>query len=145
MSLFTDRILQNLHIRWYLFQPNPLPPVTLLSYLLGEPAFLLVVRIPIHSSPWFAINCPPFATSPNLSHPTDQVTIFTYIDDINNISRPRLTHYLSQSSFNQQIIFTLFSLWKGIGDSLGDAHGIMGTLSAKNKKLLWEKLQYYWR
>jgi hypothetical protein len=46
-------------------------------YLLGEPAFLLVVRIPIRSCPWFAINCPPFAASPTLTHPTDQVTIFT--------------------------------------------------------------------
>ncbi len=46
-------------------------------YLLGEPAFLLVVRIPIHSCPWFAINCSPFATSPTPTQLIDQVTIFT--------------------------------------------------------------------
>ncbi len=59
-----------------------------LFYLLGEPAFLIVARIPIHSCPWFAINCSPFATSPTPTHPTEQVTIFMYIDDINIISRP---------------------------------------------------------
>ncbi len=35
---------------------------------------LFVVRIPIHSCPWFAINCPPLAVSPFPMHPTDQVT-----------------------------------------------------------------------
>jgi hypothetical protein len=35
---------------------------------------LLVVRIPIHSCPWFAINCSPLAVSPTPRHPTDQVT-----------------------------------------------------------------------
>jgi hypothetical protein len=58
-------------------QPNPLLPVILLFYLLGEPASLLMVRIPIQSCPWSANNYPPFASSPTLSHPTDQVTIFT--------------------------------------------------------------------
>ncbi len=46
-------------------------------YLLGEPAILLVARIPIYSCPWFAINCSPLATSPALTHPIDQVTIST--------------------------------------------------------------------
>ncbi len=46
---FTNRILQHLHVTRYLLQPNTLPPVTLLSYLLGDPAFLLGVQIPIHS------------------------------------------------------------------------------------------------
>jgi hypothetical protein len=36
-----------------------------------------VVRILIQSCPWFGINCPPFAASPTLMHPIDQVTIFT--------------------------------------------------------------------
>jgi hypothetical protein len=58
-----------------------------LFYLLGEPAILLVARIPISSCPWFAINCSPFDTSPTLTHPIDQVNNI-YIDDINNISRP---------------------------------------------------------
>jgi hypothetical protein len=35
---------------------------------------LLVVRIPIHSCPWLAINCSSLATSPTPRHPTDQVT-----------------------------------------------------------------------
>jgi hypothetical protein len=60
-----------------LFYLLPLVPCYPLFYLLGEPAFLLMVRIPIHSCPWFVINCPPFAASPTLPHPVDQVTIFT--------------------------------------------------------------------
>ncbi len=35
---------------------------------------LHVVRIPIHSCTWFAINCSPLAASPTQRHPTDQVT-----------------------------------------------------------------------
>jgi hypothetical protein len=46
------------------------PPSTLPTfYLLGESAILLVARIPIHSCPWFAINCSPFAASPTPTHP----------------------------------------------------------------------------
>jgi hypothetical protein len=37
-------------------------------------ALLLMVRIPIHSCPWLAINCFPLAASPTPRHPTDQVT-----------------------------------------------------------------------
>jgi hypothetical protein len=33
-----------------------------------------VVRIPIHSCPWFAINCSPLAVRPTPRHSTDQVT-----------------------------------------------------------------------
>jgi hypothetical protein len=62
----------------------------LIFYLLGEPAFLLVVRMPIHSCPWFAINCPPFAASPTNTPHRSSYNI--YIDNINNISRPRLKH-----------------------------------------------------
>ncbi len=43
-------------------------------HLLGEPASLLVMRIPIHSCPWLAINRSPLAASPTPRHPTDQVT-----------------------------------------------------------------------
>ncbi len=53
-----------------------LPPFICLNpsfYLLGDPASLLMVRIPIHSCPWFTINCSPFAASPTPRHPTDQV------------------------------------------------------------------------
>ncbi len=65
--------------------PPPIPahftchPLFMLPtfYLLGEPAILLVVRIPAHFCPWLAINCSPFATSPTLTYPVDQVTIFT--------------------------------------------------------------------
>jgi hypothetical protein len=35
---------------------------------------LSVVRIPIHSCTWFAINCSPLAASPAPRHPTNQVT-----------------------------------------------------------------------
>ncbi len=35
---------------------------------------LLVMQIPIHSCPWFAITCSPLAASPTPRHPTDQVT-----------------------------------------------------------------------
>jgi hypothetical protein len=54
-------------------------PCSLLSpsYLRGEPASLLMVRIPIQAYPWSANNCPTLTSSPTLSHPTDQVTIFT--------------------------------------------------------------------
>jgi hypothetical protein len=55
----------------------PLPLLNTPFYLLGEPAFLLVVRIPIHYCPWFAINCSPIAASLTPTHPTDQVTVFT--------------------------------------------------------------------
>ncbi len=55
----------------------PLPLLETPFYLLGEPAFLLMVQIPIHSCPWFAINCSPFAASPTPMHPIDQVTVFT--------------------------------------------------------------------
>ncbi len=65
----------------YLSTPLTVP---LFTYLENQ-LFLLVVRIPIHSCPWFAINCSPLAASPTPRPPTDQVTI--YINDINNISR----------------------------------------------------------
>ncbi len=64
--------------------------LTPLFYLLGDPAFLLVVWIPIHFCPWFAINCSHFAASPTPTHPDTPhgSSYSTYIDDINSISRP---------------------------------------------------------
>jgi hypothetical protein len=47
---------------------------------------LLVVRIPIHSCPWLAINCSPLATSP--TQDTPQIKLHIYIGHINNISQP---------------------------------------------------------
>jgi hypothetical protein len=88
-SLYSQIIYYSIYYGIWLVLTQPLAPYCLLfllatSYflyqlfsLLGEPAFLLMVRIPIHSCPWFAFNCPPFATSPTLTHPIDQVTIFT--------------------------------------------------------------------
>ncbi len=87
--------LQNAYYRIYtsdnIVSTQPLLPVISLSYLLGEPAFLLVVRIPIHSCPQSANNCP---TLCQFSHPftPHRSSYNIYIDDINNISRPRLTH-----------------------------------------------------
>ncbi len=46
-------------------------------YLLGEPAFLLVVAYPSTLVSGLLTTAPPFASSPTLSHPTDQFTIFT--------------------------------------------------------------------
>jgi hypothetical protein len=60
-----------------LVSTQPLVPCFPVFYLLGEPASLLMVRIPIHSCPGLLTTAPPFASSPTLSHPIDQVTIFT--------------------------------------------------------------------
>ncbi len=66
-------------------QPTPLLPVLALSCpLSNDPTLLftyleillllLAARTPIHSCPWFAINCSLLAASPTPRHPTDQVT-----------------------------------------------------------------------
>ncbi len=47
---------------------------TLLFTYLEILLLLLVVQIPIHSCPWFAINCSPLAASPTPRYPVDQVT-----------------------------------------------------------------------
>jgi hypothetical protein len=70
-------------------KPTPL-------YLLGEPASLLVVA---NTHPPFSLVCQqlphPLAFSPlTLSHPTVHITIFTYIDNINNLSCLHAGHYL---------------------------------------------------
>ncbi len=66
--------------RWFLVNPSPcfiLPlshdPTLLFTYL-EILLLLIVVRIPIHSCPWFAINFSPLAASPTPMHPIDQVT-----------------------------------------------------------------------
>jgi hypothetical protein len=57
-------------------------PIPLFTYLENQ-LLLLVVRIPIHSCPWFVINCSPLAASP----PQGTSLLHIYIDNINNISR----------------------------------------------------------
>jgi hypothetical protein len=66
--------VQYLHVKQFLLQSIP---YSLSSHfdLLGELTSLLIVQIPIHSCPWSANNCPPFASYSTLSHPTDQVTL----------------------------------------------------------------------
>jgi hypothetical protein len=70
--------------RWFLVNPSlasrpcfilPLShdPTLLFTYL-EILLLLLVVQIPIHSCPWFVINCSPLAASPTPWHPIDQVT-----------------------------------------------------------------------
>ncbi len=62
-------------------------PFLSLYYLLGELASLLVARIPIHSCPWSADNCPALClfTNPYTPHIS---SYNIYIDDINNASCP---------------------------------------------------------
>ncbi len=87
--LFTDNTrrhadVQIYNIQRFFNQPTPLLPVLALTCPLSyelTPLFtyfenqlvLLVVRMPIHSCPWFAIKCSPLAASPTPRHPTDQV------------------------------------------------------------------------
>jgi hypothetical protein len=88
--LFTDntrwhRYTQIYSIQRFFSQPTPLLPVLalictllydltpLFTYLENQ-LLLHVMRIPIQSCPWFAINCSPLAASPTPRHPTDQVT-----------------------------------------------------------------------
>ncbi len=68
-SLSTSPCLHLCFILLPLVWPNPSFFINLEILLL-----LLVVRMPIHSCPWLAINCSPLATSPTQRHPTDQVT-----------------------------------------------------------------------
>ncbi len=66
--------------------PFPLHLLTPLFTYLENQLLLLMVRIPIHSCPWFAINCSPLPASPTPRHPT--IKLHIYIDDINHISCP---------------------------------------------------------
>ncbi len=85
-SLPTHPLLPGL-ISTFPFQYSLTPIFTYLEILL----LLLVVRIPIHSSPWIAINCSPLAVSPIPRHPTYQVT---YLHRRHQQYQPsRLTHY----------------------------------------------------
>ncbi len=85
-----------------------------LFYLLGEPAFLLMVWILIHSCPWFAINCSPFAFSPTLTHPIYQVTIFTLMTWTTsavpvwyNILSPLLPEFVDFAYFHSDLQFSI--------------------------------------
>jgi hypothetical protein len=101
--LFVDNVCEiNMHRCIHItmmisHQPSPLLLSLLHLPLLHEPTLLfftyleilllwLVARMPIHSCPWFAINCFPLAASPTPRHPIHQVTYL--LDDINNVSRP---------------------------------------------------------
>jgi hypothetical protein len=78
-------IYTDIHIQWFFWAPHSLLPVLaltcpllcdwtpLFTYLENQLLFFMV-RIPIHSCPWFAINCSPLAASPTPRHPIDQVT-----------------------------------------------------------------------
>jgi hypothetical protein len=59
-----------------------------------------MAQIPIHSCPWFAIDCSPFVTSPNITHPTDQVTIFTKTTSTTSAVLSD-TKMISKPSFNE--------------------------------------------
>jgi hypothetical protein len=73
----TDYILQYLHDNQCLIQPNP--------FLSTNPCLLTWItsffsrggEYPSTLVPDLLTTAPPFASSPTLSHPTDQVTIFT--------------------------------------------------------------------
>jgi hypothetical protein len=79
ISSFTDHILQYSYVVERSTQPNPLPLIapSLLTWrtsLLahgGEYQSTLVSGL--------LTTAPPFASSPTLSHPEDQVTVFTYM------------------------------------------------------------------
>ncbi len=71
----------------------------LFTYLENQ-LLLLVMRISIHTCPWFAINCSPLAASPTPRHPTDQVT---YLHRWHQQRQPfRLTQYSCSFSRNPQ-------------------------------------------
>jgi hypothetical protein len=53
---------------------SPLHELTLLFTYLEILLLLLVVRMPIHSCPWLAINSSPLVVSPTPRHPIEQVT-----------------------------------------------------------------------
>jgi hypothetical protein len=76
----------------------------LFTYLENQ-LLLLVVQIPIHSCPWFAINCSPLAASPTSRYPTDQVT---YLHRRHQQCQPsRLTQKVGQKCSISMLIFIL--------------------------------------
>jgi hypothetical protein len=93
--------------------PTPLPLITHYFTYLENQLSCLWCEYPsilVHPST-LAINCPPFAASshPSTSH---RSSYNIYIDDINIISRPRLTQFILplSSLFCFFIIFLSFSL-----------------------------------
>jgi hypothetical protein len=90
IMLFADKMQRYIYIKctsMQQFQVNPslcFPlPIIPIPFIFANPSFftylenqllLLVVRIPIHSCPWFAINCSPLAASSTPRHHTDQVS-----------------------------------------------------------------------
>jgi hypothetical protein len=95
--------------------PYSFSPLSL-NYLLGEPSSLFMVRIPIHSCPWSADNCPTYywLTHPNTPHIS---SYNIYIDDINNASRPRWAQYIPityvclSEKLSTHIFTDLFLVW----------------------------------
>jgi hypothetical protein len=104
--LFADNTQRHIYIytRMHIYNgsfnhPTPLLPVLaltcpllfdltpLFTYLENQ-LLLLVVQIPIHSCPWFAINCSPLAASPTPRHPTDQVTYLHRRHQQHRLSHP---------------------------------------------------------
>jgi hypothetical protein len=75
--LFTDHTSQYLHVRQYLVQPNPCSVFYPLFIYLENQLLLSWCEYPSTLVPGRLTTAPPFASSPTLSHPTDQVTIFT--------------------------------------------------------------------
>jgi hypothetical protein len=74
--------LQIIHCNIYtliycLFQPNPLLPAILCLLIWRTSSFARGGEYPTTLVPGLLTNAQPFASSPTLSHPTDQVTIFT--------------------------------------------------------------------
>ncbi len=102
--IFADNIQQCTYAQIYVYagsfnQPINLLPIlaltcpflydltSLFTYLENQ-LLLLVVRIPIHSCPWFALNCSPLAISPTPRHPADQVTYLHRWHQQRRSSRP---------------------------------------------------------
>jgi hypothetical protein len=124
-----------------LSQPSPLLPALpsfcsllydstpLFTYLENQ-LLLLVMRVPIHSCPWLAINCSPLAASPTPRHPTDQIT---YLHRRHQQHQPScLTQKTcNYSSLNfagfQQCLNILRSVW----NYRQEPHGIPGKLYKK--------------
>jgi hypothetical protein len=61
-----------------------------------------MMRIPIHSCLWFAINCSPLAASPTPRHPIDQVTY------LHRWHQQRQPFHLTQYSLNKVSWFMFY-------------------------------------
>jgi hypothetical protein len=101
ISLFTDRIVQYLHIRLNPCHPTPCPLL---------PAFLLTGRTSFlargaNTHPLLSLVCYQLPTLCCFSHPTTphRSSHNIYIDDINNISHPHRTQYSQTSPVNLNV------------------------------------------